>query len=89
MPGRLTDVLQERIMKMLVVALALAGIVAAPALAVEVDFEVVDSDGNGMVTMEEVTAAGWEWTEEEFTAADTNGDGSLSAEEFAAATAGD
>lgn len=75
-------------MRMLVVALGLAGLVAAPALAAEMDFAVVDSDGNGMVTMEEATAAGWEWTEEQFAAADANGDGSLSAEEFAVAAAG-
>jgi hypothetical protein len=88
MPGRLTDMSQETNMKMLVVALGLAGLVAAPALAAEMDFAVVDSDGNGMVTIEEATAAGWEWTEEQFTAADTDGDGSLNAEEFAAAAKG-
>ena len=75
-------------MKMLVVALGLAGLVAAPALAAEMDFAVVDTDGNGMVTMEEATAAGWEWTEEQFTAADADGNGSLDADEFAAAAAG-
>jgi hypothetical protein len=75
-------------MRMLVVALGLAGLVAAPALAAEMDFAVVDSDGDGMVTMAEAGAAGWEWTEEQFTAADTDGDGSLNADEFAAAAAG-
>jgi hypothetical protein len=79
---------QETIMKMLVVALGLAGLVAAPAIAAEMNFAIVDSDGNGMVTMAEATAAGWEWSEEEFTAADSDGDGSLNADDFATAATG-
>lgn len=73
-------------MKKIVVALALCGLVAAPAFAQETDFATVDADGNGSVTMEEAAAAGWEWTEDQFTTADANGDGGLDAEEFAAAT---
>lgn len=59
----------------------------AASHAGEMDFTVVDADANGMVTMEEATAAGWKWSEEDFTAADTDADGSLNAEEFAAAAA--
>jgi Ca2+-binding EF-hand superfamily protein len=75
-------------MKTLIVALGLIGLVAVPAIAAEMDFAKVDADGDGMVTMEEATAAGWEWSAEEFTTADADGDGSLSEEEFAAAAAG-
>jgi Ca2+-binding EF-hand superfamily protein len=74
-------------MKMLVVALGLAGLLAAPVLAAEMNFAVVDADGSGLVSIEEATAAGWEWTEEQFAAADSDGDGYLNVEEFAAAAA--
>lgn len=75
-------------MRMLIVALGLAGLVAAPAMAAEMDFAVVDSDGSGLVSVEEAAAAGWEWSEEQFAEADADGDGYLNAEEFAAAVAG-
>jgi hypothetical protein len=87
MPGRLTACSLETIMKMLVVALGLAGLLAAPVLAAEMNFAVVDADGSGLVSIEETTAAGWEWTEEQFAAADSDGDGYLNVEEFAAAAA--
>ncbi|MFZ1813811.1 MAG: hypothetical protein WBO55_02960 [Rhizobiaceae bacterium] len=74
-------------MKKLVVALALSGLVAAPAFAAEMDFAKVDADANGAVSMEEATAAGWEWSEDQFKAADADADGSLNAEEFTAASA--
>ncbi|MCB1429946.1 MAG: hypothetical protein KDJ48_11190 [Nitratireductor sp.] len=74
-------------MKKYVVALALSALVAAPAFAAEMDFAAVDADGNGAVTLEEATAAGWEWTEEQFAAADKNSDGALDAEEFKEASA--
>jgi Ca2+-binding EF-hand superfamily protein len=51
------------------------------------NFAVVDADGSGLVSIEETTAAGWEWTEEQFAAADSDGDGYLNVEEFAAAAA--
>ncbi len=73
-------------MKKLIVALGVAGLLAGPALAAEMDFTKVDADGNAMISMEEASAGGWEWTEDEFKAADKDGDGSLSAEEFTAAS---
>lgn len=72
-------------MKMLAIALGIAGLAAAPALAAEMDFAVVDVDNSELVSFEEAIAAGWAWTEEEFAAADTDQDGYLNAEEFAAA----
>lgn len=74
-------------MKILVLALSLVGLAAMPALAAEMDFAVVDADGSGLVSLEEATAAGWEWTAEDFAAADADADGYLNADEFAAASA--
>lgn len=44
-----------------------------------------DTDGDGMVSFEEASAAMPDMTEETFSAADANGDGMLDAEEIAAA----
>ncbi|MCB1329969.1 MAG: EF-hand domain-containing protein [Maritimibacter sp.] len=44
-----------------------------------------DTDGDGMVTIEEFTAAYPDLTEDVFTAADANADGYLDADEIAAA----
>ena len=44
-----------------------------------------DVDGDGMVSMEEFTAAYPDLTEETFAIADTNADGALDADEIAAA----
>lgn len=74
-------------MKKVIIALGLAGFASAAFAAGEMDFAKVDADANGMVTMEEATAAGWEWTEDQFKAADTDADGALNADEFAAASA--
>lgn len=57
-----------------------------PALAQEMDFLKVDANGDGAVTPEEATAAGWAWTEEQFAAADKDSNGTLSADEFVTAT---
>ena len=80
-------------MKRILLALAVAGFaslsaVALPAMAAETDFAVVDTDADGMVSLEEAMAAGWEWSEEQFGEADADGDGALNSEEFAAAAAG-
>jgi len=72
-------------MKKLVLALSILGFSGAHALAQETDFTKVDANADGLVSMEEATAAGWNWTQEQFTAADTDGDGSLNADEFTAA----
>ncbi|MCB1463518.1 MAG: EF-hand domain-containing protein [Nitratireductor sp.] len=72
-------------MKKVVLALGLAAMLAGPALAQEMDFATVDTDGNGQISMDEATAAGWGWSEEEFKAADADGSGGLNEEEFAAA----
>ena len=72
-------------MKKLVLALSILGFSGAHALAQEKDFTVVDANADGMVSMEEATAAGWTWTAEQFAAADADGDGSLNADEFTAA----
>lgn len=61
--------------------------VFAASHAGEKDFAVVDANADGMVSMEEATAAGWTWSEEDFKAADADGDGSLNEEEFTAAAA--
>lgn len=80
-------------MKRIVLALAVAGfaslsVLSMSAQAAETDFAMVDTDADGMVSLEEVTAAGWDWSEEQFDEADADGDGALNSEEFAAATAG-
>jgi hypothetical protein len=77
----------EMKMRKLIVALGLAGLLAGPAFAAEMDFAAVDTDGNGEISMEEAAAAGWEWTEDQFAAADEDGSGGLNEDEFAAATA--
>ena len=75
-------------MKKIVLALVVAGFASVAAQAAEMDFATVDADGDGVVTFEEATAAGWEWSEEQFDEADADGDGALNSEEFAAAAAG-
>ena len=72
-------------MKKFILSLALLGFAGAPALAQEADFMKVDANADGLVSMEEAAAAGWEWTEDQFKTVDVDGDGSLNAEEFAAA----
>jgi len=71
-------------MKKLVFALLLMA--AAPASAAA-DFAKVDGDGDGQVTLEELTAAGVSWTSEQFTAADADQSRTLSKAEYEAATA--
>lgn len=54
----------------------------APAFAEAVDFTTADSDGDGMISMEELKAAMPDVTDEAATAADADGDGSLNADEY-------
>lgn len=75
-------------MRKLVLALSIIGFAASPALAQMADFPTADADGDGQVTLEEATAAGFEWTPEQFSQADADASGGLSEEEFAQATAG-
>jgi hypothetical protein len=72
-------------MRKLVIALALCGLSALPALAQAADFKTTDADGDGQVTLEEGAAAGFQWTEEQFAAADADSNGVLSDAEFATA----
>lgn len=76
-------------MKKFLIACSIAGMVGgvAPAMANEMDFTKVDANGDGKITMEEATAAGWTWTDDQFKTADADGDGGLNAEEFKVASA--
>ncbi|MCY0095440.1 hypothetical protein [Hoeflea ulvae] len=72
-------------MKRILVALALVGF-AAPAFAQAADFASVDTDQNGAVSWEEVSAAMPDASEDSFKSADVDGSGDLSAEEYATVT---
>lgn len=61
---------------------ALFGLGAAAAMA-----QVVDEDGNGTFSMEEMQAAYPDLTEETFAEIDSNADGAIDADELAAAEA--
>ena len=52
------------------------------------DFSVADTNGDGVLTMEEAKAALSDVEEAALVAADANGDGTLDATEYAALTAG-
>lgn len=66
------------------VAGSVAGWLALPALA---QSELVDMDGNGTYSYEEMTAAYPDMTPEDFAEIDTNGDGEVDLEELASAAA--
>ena len=68
-------------MRKLLAILAVSLMAAGTAQAAE--FADVDSDEDGMITMEEAQSAMPELSEESFTQADADGDGTLNAEEFA------
>jgi EF hand len=74
-------------MRFWVFALCFAGLISRPALAAEMTFAAVDADGSGLISIEEVEAAGLGWTAEEFAAADTDADEYLNQEEFEVAIA--
>jgi hypothetical protein len=78
-------------MKILVTALAAAGLVlssgaalaqATGSLGVGTGFEDVDTDDNGLVSWAEFSLVFTDITEEQFNTADADGNGSLSADEF-------
>ena len=74
----------DKTMKNILIGLATIGF-ALPAYAqTGPDFSTVDSNKDGMVTMDEGGTSGVSWTEEEFKAADADGNGSLDEAEFAA-----
>lgn len=68
-------------MKRTILALGLVAF-TAPAFAQAADFATADTNGDGLVTMEELKAALPDITAEAATAADTDGDGMLNEEEY-------
>ncbi len=68
-------------MKKLLAALAVSLLATTAVHAAELAD--VDTDGNGTVSMEELTAAMPDTTEDAFKAADADADGQLNADEFA------
>lgn len=74
-------------MRFSVLAFCIAGLVSGAALSAEVTFATVDADRSGLISIEEVEAAGLGWTPEEFVAADTDADDYLNPEEFEQAIA--
>ncbi|MEI4232269.1 EF-hand domain-containing protein [Roseovarius sp. D22-M7] len=69
--------------KMLATGLAMT--LALPALAQGLDFDTLDANGDGFVTMAEFQAAMPDVSVDAFMEADTNADGALSQDELAAA----
>ena len=63
---------------------ATALFVSSTAFAASADFAKVDANGDGRVTIEELSEAMPEVSEEKFKVADANKDGALSPEEFRA-----
>ena len=59
-------------MRFWVFASCFACLTSTSALSAEVTFAIVDADGSGLVSIEEVEAAGLGWTAEEFAAADAD-----------------
>lgn len=74
-------------MRFWVFAICLAYLISRPVLAAEITFAAVDIDGSGLISIEEVEAAGLDWTAEEFALADMDADEYLNQEEFEAAIA--
>ena len=68
-------------MKKLLTVLAVSAFATTSAFAAEL--KDIDTDSNGMVSMEEAKAAMPNISEEAFKGADADGDGSLNAEELA------
>ena len=58
---------------------------SATAFAAEGDFDAVDVNSDGQLTMEELTQADNGWTETAFQQADADGNGTISKQEYEAA----
>lgn len=71
--------------KLIIPAVALV-LLASPALAMSEGIAEVDTNGDGMLSMEELLAVNPETSAEDFAAMDINGDGALDADEVEAAT---
>lgn len=65
--------------------LTLAAIVAVPSLVLAQSASELDTNGDGVLTIDEVQASFPEVTSDAFTAMDLNADGALDVEEIAAA----
>ncbi len=72
-------------MKLIKAAPAAFGLLLAATPALYAQDAGPDVDGDGLVSMEEFTAAYPDLTEDSFVLADTNADGALDADEIAAA----
>lgn len=70
------------------IATLIAAFTVSAAYAAGPDFSTADTNGDGVLTMEEAKAAMPEVEEAKLVAADVNGDGTLDANEYAALTAG-
>lgn len=77
-------------MKMFAIAIASLGALslATAAFAAEGDFEKLDADADGQVTLQEAQAMHADWTAEAFQSLDADSNGALSKEEYEAATSG-
>ena len=62
------------------IAIAIPALVAAPVLAQ--DMTTMDTDGDGMLSMEEMQATMPDMTEDTFTQVDTNADGMIDQAEY-------
>lgn len=71
-------------MKIPVLVLSLIAFMPVAAIAAD-DFVKIDADGDGQVSLDEITASGLNWTKDQFTGADSDHNGTLSIEEFNAA----
>lgn len=69
-------------------ALCLAALVAVSAVQAHAETAVEDADGNGSYSMEEMTAAFPDMTEDQFVEIDADASGDVSEEELAAAMEG-
>ncbi|MEC7762780.1 MAG: hypothetical protein VX874_12820 [Pseudomonadota bacterium] len=65
--------------------LAIAATLTIGSVAIAQDVQMIDTDGDGLITVEELMAAFDNVNEDIFTASDTNQDGVLDMEELASA----